>query len=76
MNSYYRSLFPDYPEIFHCENEQWAYFYHGRFPHEYTKIFRDVDNDIVEVSNTLSEEDKVRLLAVISFLFIARIHNN
>lgn len=58
------------------ENEQWAYFYNGHFPYEYTKIFRDVDNDIVEVSNTLSEEDKVRLLAVIGFLFIARINNN
>ncbi|MFS0749424.1 hypothetical protein [Oceanobacillus sp. 1P07AA] len=59
-----------------CEEEQWAYFYNGRFPHEYTKIFRDVDNDIVEVSDTLSKENKVRLLAVIGFLFIARIRNN
>ncbi|WP_270181343.1 hypothetical protein [Alkalihalobacillus sp. CinArs1] len=54
------------------DGHRWAYFYNGRFPHEYTKIFKDMDNDIVEVSNRLSERDKVRLLSFIGFIFMER----
>lgn len=53
--------------------EQWARFLKGLFPHEYTNIFRDSHNNIVELSNQLSEEDKIRLISVIGFLFISRI---
>lgn len=55
------------------EGKQWAYFYNGKFPHEYTHLFRDSHNDIVELSTSISEKDKLRLLAVISYLFIARL---
>ena len=55
------------------EGNQWAYFYNGKFPHEYTDIFRDTHNDIVELSDTISNQDKIRLLAVIGYLFIARV---
>ncbi|SFF73923.1 hypothetical protein SAMN05216353_107102 [Halobacillus alkaliphilus] len=54
------------------EGHRWAHFYNGRFPHEYTELFRDVDNDIVELSNELSLKNKRLLLAVISFLFMNR----
>ncbi|MGP4077195.1 hypothetical protein [Halobacillus sp. K22] len=54
------------------DGHRWAHFYNGRFPHEYTKLFRDVDNDIVELSNELSLKNKRLLLAVISFLFMNR----
>ncbi len=52
---------------------QWAYFYNGKFPHEYTDIFRDTHNDIVELSDKLSKQDKIRLLGVIGYLFMARV---
>ncbi|WP_080846413.1 hypothetical protein [Cytobacillus gottheilii] len=52
--------------------EQWARFIKGLFPHEYTNIFRDSHNDIVELSNQLSEENKIRLMSAIGYLFIAR----
>lgn len=52
---------------------QWAYFYNGKFPHEYTHLFRDSQNDIVELSDTLSIQDKTRVLAVIGYFFINRI---
>lgn len=55
------------------EGNQWAYFYNGKFPHEYTDIFRDTQNDIVELSDKLSKQDKIRLLAVIGYLFISRV---
>ena len=54
------------------QDHRWAHFYNGRFPHEYTKIFRDVDNDIVDLSDQLSYEHKVLLLGTISFLFMNR----
>ncbi|GAB3790252.1 hypothetical protein [Virgibacillus kimchii] len=54
------------------EGNQWAYFYNGKFPHEYTNLFRDIQNDIVALSDTLSKEDKIRLLAIIGYLFIIR----
>ncbi|MCA0987495.1 hypothetical protein [Guptibacillus algicola] len=60
---------------FHLKNEEgkrWAYFYNGRFPHEYTKIFKDMDNDIVEVSDQLSEKNKILLLSLIGFVFMER----
>ncbi|RKQ18150.1 hypothetical protein D8M05_01740 [Oceanobacillus bengalensis] len=57
------------------EGKQWAYFYNGKFPHEYKNIFRDTHNDIVELSDTLSKQDKVRLLAVIGYLFMARVNS-
>ncbi|WP_027953911.1 hypothetical protein [Halobacillus kuroshimensis] len=50
----------------------WAHFYNGRFPVEYTRIFRDIDNDIVELSDTLTKENKTLLLGTIGFLFIER----
>ncbi len=53
-------------------DHRWAYFFNGRFPHEYTGIFRDVDNDIVELSDDLSIEHKMLLLGMIGYLFIAR----
>ena len=55
------------------EGNQWAYFYNGKFPHEYTDIFRDTHNDIVELSDNLSNLNKIRLLAVIGYLFMARV---
>lgn len=55
------------------EGRRWAYFYNGMFPHEYTNLFRDTHNDIVEMSNELSDDDKSRLLAVIGFIFFTRI---
>lgn len=55
------------------ENDQrWAYFFNGRFPHEYTTIFREVDNDIVEISDHLLFNHKRLLLAVIAQLFITK----
>ncbi|MFC7320601.1 hypothetical protein [Halobacillus campisalis] len=53
-------------------NRRWAYFYNGRFPHEYTKIFRDTDNDIVEISNAITLKEKKLLLALIGYLFLER----
>lgn len=55
------------------DGKQWAYFFNGKFPHENTDIFRDTHNDIVELSDKLSKQDKTRLLAVIGYLFMARI---
>lgn len=52
---------------------QWAYFYNGKFPHEYTNIFRDTHNDIIELSDKLSKQDKIRLLAVIGYVFMERV---
>ncbi|MDE4084419.1 hypothetical protein PO902_05080 [Planococcus maritimus] len=60
-----------------CWNDQQgrrlAYFYNGMFPHEYTHLFRDTHNDIVELADDTSDKDKVRLLAVIGFIFFTRI---
>ena len=55
------------------QGRQWGYFYNGIFPHEYTELFRDSHNHIVKVSDEISKDDKTRLLAVISYLFMARI---
>lgn len=55
-----------------AEGKQIAYFYNGKFPHEYTHLFRDSHNDIVELSPDLSVENKIRLISVISFLFMNR----
>lgn len=52
--------------------KRWAHFYNGYFPHENTNLFRDTDNDIVEVTDTLSENDKILLLAMIGFMFLER----
>lgn len=54
------------------EGRQWARFYNGYFPHEYTNIFRDVYNDIVELSDNLSKHHKMLLIAMIGFLFLQR----
>ena len=56
-------------------DHRWAHFYNGRFPHEYTKIFRDIDNDIVELSDQLTNDHKILLLGTISFLFMQRTIN-
>ncbi|MBU9674768.1 hypothetical protein KQ939_09325 [Planococcus sp. CP5-4] len=50
-----------------------AYFYNGMFPHEYTHLFRDTHNDIVELAEDTADKDKIRLLAVIGFIFFTRI---
>jgi hypothetical protein len=50
----------------------WAHFYNGKFPHEYTTIFRDVYNDIVEMSDRLSEQNKILLLGMVSYMFLNR----
>ncbi|WP_203334580.1 hypothetical protein [Planococcus beigongshangi] len=55
------------------EGRQWASFSKGFFPHEYTELFSDSHNHIVKLSDGLTEDDKVRLLAVIGYLFMARI---
>lgn len=55
------------------QGRQWAYFYNGIFPHEYTHLFKDAHNDIVKLSNDISSEDKTRLLAVIGYLFFIHI---
>lgn len=55
------------------DGNQWAYFYNGKFPHEYTDIFRDTYNHIVELSDRISNQNKTRLLAVIGYLFMARV---
>jgi len=55
------------------QGNQWAYFYNGKFPHEYTDIFMDKHNDIVALSDKLFKQDKTRLLAVIGYLFMDRI---
>lgn len=55
------------------QGKRWAYFYNGMFPHEYTHLFRDIQNDIVELSDDLSDEDKIRLLSVIGYIFFTRI---
>jgi len=51
----------------------WAYFYNDRFPFEYTKIFRDTYNDLVKLSDSIPKQEKTLLLAVIGYLFVARI---
>lgn len=58
---------------FDAEGKQLAYFFNGKFPHEYTHLFRDSHNDIVELAPDLSDDDKIRLLSVISFLFFNRL---
>ncbi len=44
------------------------------YANEYRKLFRDMDNDIVEVSNQLSEQYKRLLFGTIGYLFIQRIN--
>lgn len=55
------------------QGRQWGYFYNGIFPHEYTELFRDSHNHIVKLSDEISEDDKMRLLSIIGYLFMARI---
>ncbi|WP_163583122.1 hypothetical protein [Gracilibacillus saliphilus] len=51
---------------------RWSYFYNGRFPHEYTEVFKEIDNDMVEFSNRISREQKILLLAMIGYMFLNR----
>jgi len=51
----------------------WASFYNDRFPHEYTEIFRDTYNDLVQLSDSISKQEKTLLLAVVGYLFMAQI---
>ncbi|WP_058308105.1 hypothetical protein [Gracilibacillus massiliensis] len=53
-------------------NHRWAYFYNGKFPHEYTDVFKELNNDMVEISKELTVEKKILLLAIISYLFTFR----
>ncbi|SFL88699.1 hypothetical protein [Salibacterium qingdaonense] len=55
------------------EGRRWASFYNGWFPHEYTNLFRDMQNDIAALSDDLSHQDKIRIISVISWLFLERI---
>ncbi len=50
----------------------WAHFYNGYFPHEYTNIFKDIDNDIVELSNEIPTPHKQVLLGMVGYLFLER----
>ncbi|RYG72345.1 hypothetical protein EU245_10745 [Lentibacillus lipolyticus] len=54
------------------DGKQWAHFFSGYFPHEYTDLFRDTHNDIVDLADDLEETEKQLLLALIAFLFIQK----
>lgn len=56
-------------------DRQWAYFYNGIFPHEYTELFQDSHNHIVKLTDEISVEEKSCLIAVIGYLFMMRIKN-
>jgi hypothetical protein len=58
--------------LYDGEGRLWAHFYSGRFPHEYTTIFRDVYNDMVEMSDRLSEQHKILLLGMVAYMFLNR----
>ncbi|EZH66162.1 hypothetical protein DH09_09495 [Bacillaceae bacterium JMAK1] len=47
-----------------------AEYYQGRFPHEYTKLFRDMENHIVYFHRDLSEKEQKRLYGVLTFVFL------
>ncbi|WP_282020187.1 hypothetical protein [Planomicrobium okeanokoites] len=57
------------------QERQWAYFYNGIFPHEYTDLFQDSHNHIVKLTDEIPEEEKACLLAVIGYLFMMRVKN-
>ncbi|WP_018924339.1 hypothetical protein [Salsuginibacillus kocurii] len=50
----------------------WAHFYNGYFPHNYTHLFRDIDNSIVDLNLHLAERQKKLLLGFIAFSFLQR----
>ncbi|MFD2762420.1 hypothetical protein [Lentibacillus juripiscarius] len=54
------------------DGKQWAHFFNGYFPHEYTNLFRDIDNDIVDLAKNLAEKEKQLLIALVSFLFVQK----
>lgn len=54
------------------EGHMWARFYNGRFPHEHTNLFRDIYNDMVEISDKLPENHKILLLGMVGYLFVNR----
>ncbi|WP_091664191.1 hypothetical protein [Alteribacillus iranensis] len=58
--------------LFDEDGEQWAHFYNGYFPHTYTTLFRDMDNDIVDIKEDLSQKNKTLLLAMICYVFLER----
>ncbi|ELK46007.1 hypothetical protein [Halobacillus sp. BAB-2008] len=58
------------------EGRCWADFYNGRFPHEYTELFRDIDNDIVGLSGQLREDEKQLVIGAVGFLFMERQQRN
>ncbi|GAK06950.1 hypothetical protein [Geomicrobium sp. JCM 19038] len=47
-----------------------AEYYQGRFPHEYTTLFRDMENHIVYFRRDLSKREQKRLYGVLIFLFL------
>ncbi|SHM40260.1 hypothetical protein [Gracilibacillus kekensis] len=53
-------------------NHRWAYFYNGKFPHEYTHVFNELNNDMVEISKELTIEEKMLLLSIIGYIFTFR----
>lgn len=55
-----------------AEGRKWARFLKGYFPHEYTNIFRDMYNDIVELYDNVPIHHKMLLIAMIGFLFLER----
>jgi hypothetical protein len=58
--------------LYDGDGHLWARFYNGRFPHEHTEIFRDVYNDMVEMSERLTGDQKILLLGMIGYLFMNR----
>ncbi|WP_430787090.1 hypothetical protein VBD025_15535 [Virgibacillus flavescens] len=54
------------------DGKQWAHFFNGYFPHKYTDLFRDIDNDIVDLADDLEDHEKLLLIALISFLFVQK----
>ncbi|XXM72508.1 hypothetical protein ACQ0QQ_01005 [Lysinibacillus sphaericus] len=58
--------------LYDGDGHHWARFYNGRFPHEHTEIFRDVYNDMVEMSVRLPEDQKILLLGMVGYLFMNR----
>lgn len=55
-----------------ADGHTWAHFYNGYFPHKYTELFRDMQNDIGELADNLDEKHKMLLIAMICFLFLER----
>ncbi|MDQ0298494.1 hypothetical protein J2S78_000902 [Salibacterium salarium] len=58
--------------LFDKQGRQWAHFYHGYFPYEYTDLFSDTENNIVYLSDDLDKPSKRLLIGLISYMFLTR----